>query len=118
MLSLYSLTVISATMFYSFYISKTVKIQFCCIIMRRYFSRMQKDNGSGRALGLDPFLETVYVFYFLLAFYFTILILYTTDFNPRINKDIIIIIIIIIITIIIIIMLSCQVPISERTFTL
>ena len=36
------------------------------------------------------------IFHFLLAFYFRILILililYTIDFNPRINKDIIIII--------------------------
>ena len=46
---------------------------------------MHKEKGRGRALGLHPsFLETVYVFYFLLAFYFRI-------FNPRINKDIIII---------------------------
>ena len=44
-------------------------------------------------------------FYFLLAFYFRILFSYTTDFNPRINKDVTIILIdvvvIIIITIII-----------------
>ena len=59
--------------------------------MGRYFSRMHKKKGSGRAFGLDPFLETVYVFYFLLAFYFRILIVYTTDFNLRINKHIIII---------------------------
>ena len=49
----------------------------------------------------------VYVFYFLLA-YFIILILYTTDFNSKINKDIIIIIIIIIITIIIIIIIDVK----------
>ena len=30
-------------------------------------------------VGLDPFLETVYAFYFLLAFYFRILILYSTE---------------------------------------
>ena len=41
-------------------------------------------------------------FIFLLAFYFKILILYTADINPRINKDIIIITVIIIIIIIII----------------
>ena len=35
---------------------------------------------------LIRFLETVYV-YFLSAFYFRILILYITDFNPKINKD-------------------------------
>ena len=52
---------------------------------------------------LIRFLEMVKVFYFLLA-YFIILILYTTDFNSKINEDIIIIIIIIIsISIIIII---------------
>ena len=63
--------------------------------MRRYFIRIHKEKGSGRALGLDPFLDTVYVFFsfiflylFLLAFYFRTLILYTTNFNPRINKDI------------------------------
>ena len=51
---------------------------------------------------LIRFLEMVKVFYFLLA-YFIILILYTTDFNSKINEDIIIIIIIISISIIIII---------------
>ena len=55
---------------------------------------------------LIRFLETVCVFYFfLLAFYFKILILYTADINPRINKDIIIIIAIIIIIIIMIIII-------------
>ena len=44
---------------------------------------MHNEKVSGRALGA--------LFYFLLAFYFRILILYTTDFNPRINTDIIII---------------------------
>ena len=67
----------------------------------RYFSRMHKEKGSGRALGLDPFFRDrlcfFVFFYFLLPFYLRILILYTTDFNPRINKDIIIIIITIII---------------------
>ena len=48
---------------------------------------MHKDKGSVRAYGLDPFLlKRFIVFYFLLAFYFRILILYTTDSNPRINK--------------------------------
>ena len=61
--------------------------------MRRYFSRMYKEKGSGRALGLDPFFRVGLYFYFLLGFYFRILILYTTDFDTRINKDIIIIII-------------------------
>ena len=37
------------------------------------------------------FLETVFCFF--LIFRILILILYTTDFNPRINKDIIVIII-------------------------
>ena len=41
-------------MFYSSYILKMVKSQFYCIIIRRYFSRMQKEESSGRALGLDP----------------------------------------------------------------
>ena len=63
--------------------------------MRRHFSRMHKVKG---ALGRDPFFsDMIYIFHFLLAFYIRILILYTTDFNSRINKDIIIIIIIIII---------------------
>ena len=57
---------------------------------------MHKEKDSGRALGLD-LSETVYVFFFfylfILPFYFRVLILYTTDFNPRINKDIIFIII-------------------------
>ena len=48
---------------------------------------MHKEKGSGRALGLDPFFRDS--LYFLLAFYFRTLILYTTGFNPRINKDII-----------------------------
>ena len=44
----------------------------------------------GELSDLIRFLETVYVFHFLLAFYFrNILILYAADFNPRINKDII-----------------------------
>ena len=69
--------------------------------MRRYFSRMHKRKGSGRALGLNPFFgDGLYFFIFNLHCYFRILILYTTDFNPRINKDIIIINIIIIIIII------------------
>ena len=63
--------------------------------MRRYFSRMHKEKGSGRAVGLHLFFRDVSFFYlFLLAFYFRILILYTTDFNPRINREIIIIIVI------------------------
>ena len=39
------------------------------------------------------FLFFLFLFFylFLLAFYFRTLILYTTDFDPRINKDIIII---------------------------
>ena len=39
------------------------------------------------------FLFFLFLFFylFLLAFYFITLILYTTDFDPRINKDIIII---------------------------
>ena len=60
--------------------------------MRRYFSRMHKEKGSGRALGRDPFFWRGFIFlafYFLLAFYFRILILYTTGFKPRINKDVI-----------------------------
>ena len=72
---------------YSLYVLKTVKRQFYCSSIRRYFSRMHKEKGSERALELIRYLETVYVFYFLLAFYFRILFSYTTDFNPRINKD-------------------------------
>ena len=74
---------------YSLYILKTAKRQFYC----RYFSRMHREKGSGRALGLYPFFRDGLCFFylFLLAFYFRILILYTTNFNSRINKDIIII---------------------------
>ena len=74
----------------TYYILKTVKRQFYCIIMSRYFSRMHKEKGSGRALGFDLSFQRWFIFvYLLLARYFRILILYTTDFNPRINKDII-----------------------------
>ena len=45
----------------------------------------------GGLSNLLRFLETV--FFFFLIFRILILILYTTDFNPRINKDIIVIII-------------------------
>ena len=73
-------------MFYSLYILKTVKRQFYRIIMRRYFSRMYKEKGSGRAVGLDAFfrdglcfflLFLLFLFFYLLliAFYFRILIL-------------------------------------------
>ena len=61
---------------------------------------MHKEKGSGRALGLDPFFRnSLYFLFFNFIFVYKILILYTTDFNPRINKDIIIIVIIIIIII-------------------
>ena len=69
--------------------------------MRRYFSRMHKEKGSGRALEPDQFFRDrlcsflFFIFFifclFLLVFYFRILFLYITDFNPKINKDIIII---------------------------
>ena len=59
--------------------------------MRRYSSRMHKEKGSGRALELAPFFRDGFFFFFI--FWILILILYTTDFNPRINKDIIVIII-------------------------
>ena len=73
-------------MFYSLYILKTVKRQF---------------QGLS---DLVRFLETVYAFilfvvvvfflgggyFFLLGFNFRNLILYTTNFNPTINKDIIV----------------------------
>ena len=79
-------------LFYSLYILKTVKKQFYCVIMRRYFSRIHKEKGVvGGLSDLILFLETVYISYFLLAFYFRILILYTTVFKPKINKDVIII---------------------------
>ena len=60
-------------------------------------------EGNGRAVGGPPdlirFLETVFFFLiiiiffylFLLGFYVRILILYTPDFTPRINKDIILV---------------------------
>ena len=51
-------------MSYSLYIFKTVKRQIYCIIMRRYFSRMHKEKGSGRALGLDPFFKDGLYFLF------------------------------------------------------
>ena len=69
---------------------------------------MRKEKGSGRALGLDPFFRDglcffiiiiiiiiiiiLFFYLFLLPFYFRILILYTTDFNQRINKYVIIIV--------------------------
>ena len=43
---------------------KTVERHFYCIIMRRYFSRMHKEKGSGRALGLDPFFKDGLYFLF------------------------------------------------------
>ena len=46
--------VISVAMAYSLFMSKTVKRQFFCIIMCRYFSSMYKEKGSETALGLDP----------------------------------------------------------------
>ena len=65
---------------------------------------MRKEKGSGRALmdGLCSIMIVIIIiiiiiiiilfFYlFLLPFYFRILVLYTTDFNQSINKDIIII---------------------------
>ena len=86
-------------MFYFLYTLKIVNRQFYCIIMRSHFSRTHKEKGSGRALGLDSFFRDdlcFFIIYFIvfylfwLAFYFRILILYTIDFNVRINKDIII----------------------------
>ena len=72
-------------MFYSLYILKNVKRQFYCVIMRRYFR-------DGLCFFYISFSFFSFIFYlFLLAFYFRTLILYTTDFDPRINKDIIII---------------------------
>ena len=47
------------------------------------------------------------IFSFLFACYFRILIFYTTDLNPRINKGIIIIIIIIAVAIVIFIIIKC-----------
>ena len=58
-------------MFYSLYILKTVKRQFYRIIMRRYFSRMHKEKGSGRALRLDAFLRGgLWFFYYSYYLYF------------------------------------------------
>ena len=58
--------------------------------MRRYFSRIHKEKGSARALGPNPlFRKGLYFLFFTCIFYFRILILYTTDSNPIINKDII-----------------------------
>ena len=48
---------------------KSVKIQFYCIIMRKYFSRMHKEKGSGRALGLDQFFrDGLYFLFFTFIF--------------------------------------------------
>ena len=47
--------VISVAMAYSLFMSKTVKRQFYCIIVCRYFSSMYKEKGSETSLGLDPF---------------------------------------------------------------
>ena len=44
-------------------------------------------------------------FYFLLAFYFRILCSYTTDFNPRINKDITIILIAVFVVLLLVLLL-------------
>ena len=49
-----------------------------------------KRRVVGGPSNMIRFSEVVYIFYFLLPFYLRILFLYTTDFNPRINKDIII----------------------------
>ena len=61
--------------------------------MRRYcVTECTKRRVVGGLSDLIGFSETVYVgflYLFLLAFYFRILILYTTDFNPKINKGII-----------------------------
>lgn len=48
---------------------------------------MHEEKGSGTALGLDALFRDGLHFSFLLALYFTILFLYTNDFNPRINKN-------------------------------
>ena len=47
--------------------------------------------SSHQSLILTGYLshDDLFFYLFLLAFYFTVLFLYTTDFNPRINKDII-----------------------------
>ena len=61
------------------------------MIMHRYFGTIHKEKGSGRVLRLDPFFRGgLFFVFFCFAFYFTILILYTTGFNPRTNTDIII----------------------------
>ena len=66
--------------------------------MRRYFSRMHEEKGSGRALGLDPIFRDglcFFYYYHLLAFtgiLFSKLNFVYFYFNSRINKDIIIII--------------------------
>ena len=52
---------------------------------------MHIEKSSGRALRLDLFFRDGFYFYFLVTSYFRILFLYATDFNSRINKDIIIV---------------------------
>ena len=52
---------------------------------------MHKEKGSGTALGLYPFFRNgLYFLFFTCIVIFRILILYTADFNPGINKDVII----------------------------
>ena len=52
---------------------------------------MHKEKGSGTALGLYAFFRNgLYFLFFTCVVIFRILILYTADFNPGINKDIII----------------------------
>ena len=53
---------------------------------------MPKEKVVGGLSDLIRFLETVSTLFFTYIFIFRILILYTTDFNPRINKDFVIII--------------------------
>ena len=86
-------------MFYYLYILKTVKRQFFVSLCVDILEECTEKRLVGGLSDLIRFLvtETVYVFLlllfifclFLLTFYLRVLILYTTDFNPRINKDII-----------------------------
>ena len=78
------------------YALKIIHILLLCVDVLVECTKKKVVRGL---LDLAHFSDT---FYFLLAFYFRILFSYTTDFNPRINKDVTIILIDVVVIIIII----------------
>ena len=97
------------------YALKIIHILLLCVDVLVECTKRKAVRGL---LDLTHFSDT---FYFLLAFYFRILFSYTTDFNPRINKDVTIILIdvvvIIIITIIIFVIIIIIIIIFNPLFT-